>query len=291
MNMNKHQQLLNDLDVCLRAPSVDNHDLLFNRGLLQQVRNELAGSVDSPRQSMPSMASLYLSIPGLERAAISIDPYAVERAILEFTQPGDTICNPFGGCGTVPMVASLLGRHCITYEIDPKFTSMIHRNMDRLLGKLSVSEDEVRLGRVVLCNVNAAVLDHPEHWWMASRPPIKLVLFGPPEARSPAWAQSFTRALAQVLIPGEHRLSHPAEIPCPVDPRVVMFYGVRGMQFGTFANWVEGFRPWFYPLDCTMRTITDQDGDSLCEFRVVWRLDHLAVRGYNAPTTVWNDRQ
>jgi DNA modification methylase len=47
----------------------------------------------------------------------SIAPAVVK--IEMFTQPGDTILDPFCGGGTTPAAAKVTGRECIAFEIDP----------------------------------------------------------------------------------------------------------------------------------------------------------------------------
>lgn len=46
-------------------------------------------------------------------------PQIVDKLILEYTQPGDTIVDPFGGCGTTLVEAKLLGRKSIGFDINP----------------------------------------------------------------------------------------------------------------------------------------------------------------------------
>lgn len=39
--------------------------------------------------------------------------------MLMFTEPGDTILDPFAGFGSIPAVAEVMGRRWLAFEIDP----------------------------------------------------------------------------------------------------------------------------------------------------------------------------
>jgi DNA modification methylase len=46
-------------------------------------------------------------------------PQLVNKAVVEYTQEGDVVCDPFGGCGTTLVEAKLLGRKSIGFDINP----------------------------------------------------------------------------------------------------------------------------------------------------------------------------
>ncbi|KKL26401.1 hypothetical protein LCGC14_2395670, partial [marine sediment metagenome] len=45
----------------------------------------------------------------------------MERLVLDFTDPGDLICDPFAGSGTTAVAALMHGRRFIGWERDPEF--------------------------------------------------------------------------------------------------------------------------------------------------------------------------
>ena len=57
-------------------------------------------------------------------AAFHVCPFqfdTVDRAIIQFSEPGETVLDPFGGIGTVPYCAVKLGRKGIGIELDPMY--------------------------------------------------------------------------------------------------------------------------------------------------------------------------
>jgi len=48
-----------------------------------------------------------------------------------YTKPGDTVLDPMAGTGSTIIIASLLGRHGIAVEYEPKFCEMINENIKR----------------------------------------------------------------------------------------------------------------------------------------------------------------
>ena len=47
------------------------------------------------------------------------------RAILNSSERGDIVSDPFGGSGSTLMAADQLGRKCYTMELDPRYASVI----------------------------------------------------------------------------------------------------------------------------------------------------------------------
>ena len=52
------------------------------------------------------------------------------RCILLGSRPGDTILDPFGGCGTTGIVSELLGRDSILVELSRKWSKVIERRIN-----------------------------------------------------------------------------------------------------------------------------------------------------------------
>jgi DNA modification methylase len=46
-------------------------------------------------------------------------PQLVNKAVTKYTEIGDVVCDPFGGCGTTLVEAKLLGRKSIGFDINP----------------------------------------------------------------------------------------------------------------------------------------------------------------------------
>lgn len=55
----------------------------------------------------------------------------VEPCIKASTQPGDTVCDPFAGSGTVGLVADRLGRSAVLCELKPEYCDL---GTDRIIG-------------------------------------------------------------------------------------------------------------------------------------------------------------
>ncbi len=60
-------------------------------------------------------------------------PYQAPLPVLNafvrtYSRPGDTVVDPFAGCGTTALAALRSGRGCILYEIDPEAVGMIRTN-------------------------------------------------------------------------------------------------------------------------------------------------------------------
>lgn len=62
----------------------------------------------------------------------------IKWAIEEFTEPGDTILDPFLGSGTTAIAAQALGRNCTGIEIDPDYLELARRRIQPSL--LSAAE-------------------------------------------------------------------------------------------------------------------------------------------------------
>ncbi len=59
-------------------------------------------------------------------------PKPVEWAVKQlemFTDPGDTILDPFLGSGTTAVACAMTGRNCIGFEIDPKYVAIARKRV------------------------------------------------------------------------------------------------------------------------------------------------------------------
>ncbi len=64
----------------------------------------------------------------------------LERLLRAYTNPGDRVCDPFGGSGTTAVVADALGRDCVTCDISPENCESI---LERLkLGAIRVTPEK-----------------------------------------------------------------------------------------------------------------------------------------------------
>lgn len=63
-------------------------------------------------------------------------PRLVEPFVKAGSRPGDTILDPFGGAGTVGLVASRLDRNAVLCELNPEYAEMARRRIDADAGAL-----------------------------------------------------------------------------------------------------------------------------------------------------------
>lgn len=54
----------------------------------------------------------------------------MERLLLDFTDPGELVCDPFAGSGTTAVACKRLGRRFIGWEKDPKFHAVAVKRID-----------------------------------------------------------------------------------------------------------------------------------------------------------------
>src|SRR5580698_2502168 len=86
----------------------------------------------------------------------------------EYTGPGDLVLDPFGGFGTVPRVATALGRRAVAVELQPERAQYIRRRApaaEVLLADTRQLSSLVR-GPVDLCLTSPPYMtinDHPEN--------------------------------------------------------------------------------------------------------------------------------
>lgn len=248
----------------LRTQDVASHHRVFQGGLLEELVAELKSDCPAVDPS-ESVVPVYEAM-NLRRFFFSIDPHWVEEAILEFTHKGDYVVNPFGGSGTVPIIASLLQRSCVSYEVNPEYRKIAEGNINKAWAEMD--RRSLDRGYITLRDRNAA--DMLPLGMFGPR----LVLFGPPEVSSSSMAAEFWRSIQNIL--KGTTLAH-----------VVMFYGIRNMDTSTFDNWMEGAKPLFWPIDMRMRRLTDSNGTPLHEFRVVFRPDHLPGHAEVAKDLRW----
>ena len=62
----------------------------------------------------------------------------VANAILDGTQPGMVVLDPFGGSGTTLIAAEQTGRRCYMMEIDPHYCDVIIRRWETFTGQKAV---------------------------------------------------------------------------------------------------------------------------------------------------------
>ena len=66
----------------------------------------------------------------------------VANAILDGTEPGMTVLDPFGGSGTTLIACEQTGRCCRMMELDPKYCDVIIRRWEALTGEKAVLVSE-----------------------------------------------------------------------------------------------------------------------------------------------------
>jgi DNA modification methylase len=88
--------------------------------------------------------------------------------VAEFSAEGDLVLDPFGGFGTVPRVATAMGRRAVAVELQPERAELIRRRApgaEVILGDSRQLPSLVR-GQVDLCLTSPpymTVNDHPEN--------------------------------------------------------------------------------------------------------------------------------
>ena len=68
----------------------------------------------------------------------------MRRPILNHTEPGEVVYDPFLGSGSTLIAAELTGRACYGLEIDPGYVDLIVKRWQRLTGKQAVLESDSR---------------------------------------------------------------------------------------------------------------------------------------------------
>jgi DNA modification methylase len=92
-----------------------------------------------------------LSMHNLVRFPAKLHPPFVKWAIERYTQPGDVILDPFCGCGTVVLEATLSGRRAIGFDVDPYSAYIAHAKcnppkkaaFDRVAARLKASLEDL----------------------------------------------------------------------------------------------------------------------------------------------------
>lgn len=65
-----------------------------------------------------------------------------ETFITNFTKPGDSVLDPFGGSGTTMIAAEKSGRKCFMIELDPLYCDVIVQRWENFTGKKAVLESK-----------------------------------------------------------------------------------------------------------------------------------------------------
>jgi DNA modification methylase len=68
----------------------------------------------------------------------------MRRPILNHTEPGEAIYDPFLGSGTSLAAAEMTGRVCCGLEIDPKYVDLIVCRWQQLTGKVATLDGDGR---------------------------------------------------------------------------------------------------------------------------------------------------
>lgn len=68
----------------------------------------------------------------------------MRKPILNHTEPGELVYDPFLGSGTTLAAAELTGRICLGTELDPKFVDVIVMRWQNLSGKKAVLDGSGR---------------------------------------------------------------------------------------------------------------------------------------------------
>ena len=66
----------------------------------------------------------------------------MRRPILNHTEPGDSVYDPFLGSGTTLVAAEMTGRSCFGLDIDPRYADVVVRRWQELTGKTAILESE-----------------------------------------------------------------------------------------------------------------------------------------------------
>lgn len=71
----------------------------------------------------------------------STKPLALMEALIrDFTDPGETICDPFLGSGSTLVAAKRLGRHGIGWELNPQYAAIAQKRIDATREQLDMFE-------------------------------------------------------------------------------------------------------------------------------------------------------
>ena len=74
-----------------------------------------------------------------------------ERAILNHTNPGEYLYEPFCGSGTAVIACEKLDRRCLALELDPRFVDLIIQRWQDFTGKAAVREADGRPFSELVC--------------------------------------------------------------------------------------------------------------------------------------------
>ena len=68
----------------------------------------------------------------------------MRRPMLNNSQPGDVIYEPFGGSGSTIIAAETAGRSCLAMEIDPAYCDVTIQRWEAMLGEPAILDCEDR---------------------------------------------------------------------------------------------------------------------------------------------------
>ena len=72
----------------------------------------------------------------------TVKPVALlEDALLDVTEPGDIVLEPFAGSGSTVMACERTGRRCRAIELEPRYVDLIVRRWQALTGKVAMHEE------------------------------------------------------------------------------------------------------------------------------------------------------
>ncbi len=106
--------------------------------------------------------------------------FMVEELVKYLSEPGDIICDPFGGSGTL-LVGVMLGRSVELLELIPTYAQLCRKNVDNVYCAMS-DPGEYTLDNGETTLVHAAVYEGPNQTLLRSMVEMQAFIFSPPYA-------------------------------------------------------------------------------------------------------------
>ncbi len=131
--------------------------------------------------------------------------------ITEYSAEGDLVLDPFGGFGTVPRVATRLGRRAVTVELQPDRAELIRR---RAPGAEVIIGDSRRLSSLVRGPVDLC-LTSPPYMTVNDHPENPLTGYSTEDGHYPAYLAELGAVfgvVAGLLRPGGHLVVNVANV-------------------------------------------------------------------------------